>query len=44
MLEERVLGNLLVRQGLVTADALESLLLQQREKGAPLQEIPAPPF
>jgi len=39
MLEERVLGNLLVRQGVVTSDALEPLLLQQREKGAPLGEL-----
>jgi general secretion pathway protein E len=39
MLEQRVLGNLLVRQGVVTADALEPLLLQQREKGTPLGEL-----
>jgi len=39
MLEERVLGNLLVRQGVVSSDALEPLLLQQREKGSPLSEL-----
>ena len=39
MLEERVLGNLLVRQGVVSSDALEPLLVQQREKGAPLAEL-----
>ena len=39
MLEERVLGNLLVRQGVVSSDALEPLLVQQREKGAPLGEL-----
>jgi len=39
MLEERVLGNLLVRQGLVAPDALEPLLLQQREKGTSLGEL-----
>jgi general secretion pathway protein E len=39
MIEERVLGNLLVRQGVVSSDALEPLLLQQREKGAPLSEL-----
>jgi general secretion pathway protein E len=39
MLEERVLGNLLVRQGVVSSDALEPLLLQQREKGASLGEL-----
>ncbi len=39
MLEERVLGNLLVRQGVVSSEALEPLLLQQREKGASLGEL-----
>jgi general secretion pathway protein E len=39
MLEQRVLGNLLVRQGVVSADALEPLLVQQREKGSPLAEL-----
>jgi general secretion pathway protein E len=39
MLQERVLGNLLVRQGVVAPDALEPLLVQQREKNAPLGEI-----
>jgi general secretion pathway protein E len=39
MLEERVLGNLLVRQGVVSSDALEPLLTQQREKGASLGEL-----
>jgi general secretion pathway protein E len=39
MLEERVLGNLLVRQGVLSAEALEPLFLQQREKGTPLGEL-----
>ena len=39
MLEERVLGNLLVRQGVVAADALEALFAQQREKGTGLGEL-----
>ncbi len=39
MLEERVLGNLLVRRGVVSADALEPLFLQQREKGTGLGEL-----
>jgi general secretion pathway protein E len=40
MLEERVLGNLLVRQGVVSADALEPLFSQQREKsGTSLSEL-----
>jgi general secretion pathway protein E len=39
MLEERVLGNLLVRQGVVPADALEALFVQQREKGTGLGEL-----
>jgi general secretion pathway protein E len=39
MLEQRVLGNLLVRQGVVTAEALESLFVQQREKGTALGEL-----
>jgi general secretion pathway protein E len=39
MLEERVLGNLLVRQGVLSAEALEPLFSQQREKGTPLGEL-----
>jgi general secretion pathway protein E len=39
MLEERVLGNLLVRQGVLSADALEPLFLQQREKGGELSDL-----
>ncbi len=39
MLEQRVLGNLLVRQGIVSADALEPLFVQQREKGTSLGEL-----
>ncbi len=39
MLEERMLGNLLVRQGVVTPDALEPLFEQQREKGVGLSEL-----
>jgi hypothetical protein len=39
MIEERVLGNLLVRQGLVSPDALEPLLSQQRERGTSLGEL-----
>jgi general secretion pathway protein E len=39
MLEERVLGNLLVRQGVVSLEALEPLLTQQREKGASLGDL-----
>jgi general secretion pathway protein E len=39
MIEQRVLGNLLVRQGVVTAEALESLFVQQREKGTALGEL-----
>jgi general secretion pathway protein E len=39
MLEERVLGNLLIRQGVVSPEALETLFSQQREKGTPLGEL-----
>src|SRR5688500_10502389 len=39
MLEQRVLGNILVRHGVVTADTLEPLFAQQREKGVPLTEL-----
>jgi general secretion pathway protein E len=39
MVEERVLGNLLVRQGVIAADALEPLFVQQRDKGASLSEL-----
>ncbi|HEY6077710.1 MAG TPA: type II secretion system ATPase GspE [Polyangiaceae bacterium] len=39
MLEERVLGNLLVRQGVLSAEALEPLFVAQREKGTSLGEL-----
>jgi general secretion pathway protein E len=39
MPEQRVLGNLLVRQGIVSPEALEPLFLQQREKGVSLSEL-----
>ncbi|MBX3126653.1 MAG: type II secretion system ATPase GspE [Polyangiaceae bacterium] len=39
MPEQRALGNILVRHGVVLADALEPLYLQQREKGTPLLEL-----
>src|SRR6478735_6381423 len=39
MLQQRALGNLLVRRGLLDADALEQLFTQQREKGTPLTEL-----
>src|ERR1041384_4748614 len=39
MQEQRVLGNLLVRQGIVSPDALETLFSQQRERGTPLGEL-----
>jgi len=39
MLEQRALGNILVRRGVVTPEALEPLYDQQRERGAPLVEL-----
>ncbi|HXK18214.1 MAG TPA: ATPase, T2SS/T4P/T4SS family, partial [Polyangiaceae bacterium] len=39
MQEERMLGNLLVRQGVVSPDALEALFSQQREKGISLGDL-----
>ncbi len=39
MNEQRALGNILVRHGLVTPEALEPLFLQQREKGTSLTEL-----
>jgi general secretion pathway protein E len=37
--QQRALGSILVRQGVVGADALEPLYELQREKGAPLLEL-----
>jgi general secretion pathway protein E len=39
MLQQRALGNLFVRRGLLDAVALDQLLAQQREKGTPLGEL-----
>lgn len=39
MLEQRALGNILVRHGVVSAEALEPLYEQQREKGMSLMEL-----
>ena len=39
MIEQRALGNILVRHGVVTAEGLEPLFMQQREKGTPLPEL-----
>ncbi len=39
MLEQRALGDILVRHGVATPEALEPLYLQQREKGAPLVDL-----
>ena len=39
MIEQRALGNILVRHGVVTAEGLEPLFLQQRERGTPLTEL-----
>jgi general secretion pathway protein E len=39
MLEQRALGNILVRHGVVTPEVLEPLFQQQREKGVPLTEL-----
>lgn len=39
MREQRALGNILVRRGVVQADALEPLYMQQKEKPAPLTDL-----
>ena len=39
MIEQRALGNILVRRGVVTAEGLEPLFIQQREKGTSLPEL-----
>jgi len=39
MLEQRAIGDILVRRGVVTPDVLESLYVQHREKEAPLLEV-----
>ncbi len=39
MLEQRAIGDILVRRGVVTHDVLESLYVQQREKEASLLEL-----
>jgi general secretion pathway protein E len=39
MQEQRVLGTILVRHGVITPDALEPVYAQQRDKGAPLFEL-----
>ncbi len=39
MLEQRALGNILVRHGVVSLETLEPLFTQQREKGVPLTEL-----
>src|SRR5258706_4040502 len=39
MFDARVLGNILVRHGVVTPEVLEPLFQQQREKGVPLTEL-----
>jgi general secretion pathway protein E len=39
MQEQRALGNILVRHGVVTLEALEPLFTQQREKGTSLTEL-----
>ncbi len=39
MLEQRALGNILVRHGVTSHDALEPLYAQQREKGVSLLEL-----
>ena len=38
MLEQRALGNILARHGVVSPDVLEPFYVQQREKGAGLVE------
>ena len=39
MLEQRALGNMLVRQGVIAESALEPFYAQQREKATPLFEL-----
>jgi general secretion pathway protein E len=39
MLEQRTLGEILVRHGVATPEALESLYVQQREKGTQLVDL-----
>jgi general secretion pathway protein E len=39
MLEQRAIGDILVRRGVVTPDVLEGLYVQHRDKDAPLLEI-----
>src|SRR5262249_26900654 len=39
MLEQRAIGDILVRRGVGTPDVLENLYAQQREKDAPLVDI-----
>ena len=39
MTEQRALGDILVRHGVVTPEVLEPLYTQQREKGAQLTEL-----
>jgi general secretion pathway protein E len=39
MLQQRALGNLFVRRGLLDAAALDQLLAQQQERGTPLGEL-----
>jgi general secretion pathway protein E len=39
MLEQRVIGDILVRRGVIGADVIEGLYVQQREKGSPLVDI-----
>jgi general secretion pathway protein E len=39
MIEQRAIGEILLRRGVVTHDVLESLYVQQREKDAPLVDI-----
>src|SRR6478609_154051 len=42
MLEQRALGNILVRQGVIAEGALEPFYAQQREKATPLFELLLP--
>ncbi|HEX4337874.1 MAG TPA: type II secretion system ATPase GspE [Polyangiaceae bacterium] len=39
MLEQRAIGDILVRRGVITSDALEGLYVQQRDKDASLVEL-----
>jgi general secretion pathway protein E len=39
MLEQRAIGDILVRRGVVTPDVLEGLYVQHRDKDAPLLEL-----